>query len=105
MITSVPQSGRKKKLILAIFQDKLIPPIERETENKLYIIHKFKPELASSQENTTKMPVIGAKSGSAAGPQQHKQPSRKGRKAWRKNVDVSEVEQGLEERNDQIIKG
>lgn len=51
------------------------------------------------------MPVIGAKSGSTVGPAQHKQPSRKGRKAWRKNVDVSEVEQGLEERNDQIIKG
>ncbi|EPE10740.1 p60 domain containing protein [Ophiostoma piceae UAMH 11346] len=51
------------------------------------------------------MPVIGAKSGSVAGPSQHKQPSRKGRKAWRKNVDVSEVEKGLEERNDQIIKG
>lgn len=51
------------------------------------------------------MPVIGAKAGSHSAPQQHKQPSRKGRKAWRKNVDVTEVERGLEERNDEIIKG
>ncbi|CAK7225189.1 hypothetical protein SBRCBS47491_005807 [Sporothrix bragantina] len=51
------------------------------------------------------MPVIQGPSGSHAAPQQHKQPSRKGRKAWRKNVDVSEVERGLEERNDEIIKG
>ncbi|KAL1902306.1 hypothetical protein Sste5346_001282 [Sporothrix stenoceras] len=51
------------------------------------------------------MPVIAAKAGSYSAPAQHKQPSRKGRKAWRKNVDVSEVEKGLEERNDEIIKG
>ncbi|CAK7567637.1 MAG: hypothetical protein SEPTF4163_005604 [Sporothrix epigloea] len=51
------------------------------------------------------MPIIQGLSGSFAAPQQHKQPSRKGRKAWRKNVDVSEVERGLEERNDEIIKG
>ncbi|CAK7218332.1 hypothetical protein SCUCBS95973_003448 [Sporothrix curviconia] len=51
------------------------------------------------------MPVIQGPAGSYTAPQQHKQPSRKGRKAWRKNVDVSEVERGLEERNDEIIKG
>ncbi|CAK7211221.1 hypothetical protein SEUCBS140593_001098 [Sporothrix eucalyptigena] len=51
------------------------------------------------------MPVIQPRAGSYTAPQQHKQPSRKGRKAWRKNVDVSEVERGLEERNDEIIKG
>ncbi len=51
------------------------------------------------------MAIIGASTGSHAAPQQHKQPSRKGRKAWRKNVDVSEVERGLEERNEQIIRG
>lgn len=51
------------------------------------------------------MPVIQPLAGSYTAPQQHKQPSRKGRKAWRKNVDVSEVERGLEERNDEIIKG
>ncbi|ERT00838.1 nucleolar protein 53 [Sporothrix schenckii 1099-18] len=51
------------------------------------------------------MPVIQPKAGSYSAPQQHNQPSRKGRKAWRKNVDVSEVERGLEERNEEIIKG
>ncbi len=51
------------------------------------------------------MPVLKPLSGNPNAPQQHKQPSRKGKKAWRKNVDISEVQQGLEELNDQIIKG
>ncbi|KAL8872535.1 MAG: hypothetical protein Q9174_001855 [Haloplaca sp. 1 TL-2023] len=38
-------------------------------------------------------------------PQQHSQPSRKGKRAWRKNVDVSEIQQGLETVRDEIIKG
>lgn len=51
------------------------------------------------------MPVLKPLSGDPNAPQQYKQPSRKGKKAWRKNVDISEVQQGLEELNDQIIKG
>ena len=51
------------------------------------------------------MPVIKAPSGNPDGPQQYKQPSRKGKKAWRKNVNVTEVERGLEDVNEQIIKG
>lgn len=38
-------------------------------------------------------------------PATYKQPSRKGKKAWRKNVDVTEVQSGLEEVRDQIIQG
>ncbi|EOD43574.1 putative p60 domain-containing protein [Neofusicoccum parvum UCRNP2] len=38
-------------------------------------------------------------------PQQRKQPSRKGKKAWRKNVDVSDVQTGLEEIRDEVIHG
>ncbi|KAL9073370.1 MAG: hypothetical protein Q9161_002985 [Pseudevernia consocians] len=38
-------------------------------------------------------------------PQQHKQPSRKGKKAWRKNVDVTDVQAGLEEAREEVIKG
>lgn len=38
-------------------------------------------------------------------PAQHKQPSRKGKRAWRKNVDVTEVQQGLDTVRDEIIKG
>jgi hypothetical protein len=38
-------------------------------------------------------------------PQQHSQPSRKGKKAWRKNVNVTEIETGLEEVREEIIKG
>jgi nucleolar protein 53 len=51
------------------------------------------------------MPVLKPLSGDPNPPQQYKQPSRKGKKAWRKNVDISEVQEGLEELNDQIIKG
>ena len=38
-------------------------------------------------------------------PQQYKQPSRKGKKAWRKNVDVSEIEAGLELVREEVIAG
>lgn len=38
-------------------------------------------------------------------PAQHKQPSRKGKKAWRKNVDLTEVQSGLEVVRDEVIKG
>ncbi|EAQ87163.1 hypothetical protein CHGG_03782 [Chaetomium globosum CBS 148.51] len=51
------------------------------------------------------MPVLKPLSGNPDAPQQYKQPSRKGKKAWRKNVDISEVQQGLEELTGQIIKG
>jgi len=42
---------------------------------------------------------------SPGAPLQHKQPSRKGKKAWRKNVDVTEIQEGLEEVRDELIKG
>lgn len=38
-------------------------------------------------------------------PQQYNQPSRKGKKAWRKNVDVSEVDVWLEVARKEIIAG
>jgi nucleolar protein 53 len=38
-------------------------------------------------------------------PATFKQPSRKGKKAWRKNVDVTQVQDGLEEVRDQIVQG
>jgi nucleolar protein 53 len=52
------------------------------------------------------MPVLESKNaGSGAAPKQHNQPSRKGKKAWRKNVDVTDVQEGLEELNKEIIQG
>ena len=52
------------------------------------------------------MPVIqGPSSGPGEAPKQHGQPSRKGKKAWRKHVDVTDVQKGLEELNDEIIRG
>ena len=38
-------------------------------------------------------------------PQQFKQSSRKGKQAWRKNVDISEVETGLEHLRDEQLTG
>lgn len=38
-------------------------------------------------------------------PQQFKQPSRKGKKAWRKNVDITQLQSGLEDVRDEVIKG
>lgn len=51
------------------------------------------------------MPVLKPLAGSKDAPQQHKQTSRKGKKAWRKNVDVTEVQEGLEEVRDELIAG
>ncbi|KAK2807464.1 hypothetical protein FQN51_003291 [Onygenales sp. PD_10] len=38
-------------------------------------------------------------------PQQYKQPSRKGKKAWRKHVDVTEVDEGLRQVREEEIEG
>lgn len=38
-------------------------------------------------------------------PRQFKQPSRKGKKAWRKNVDITEVQEGLKNLREEVIKG
>lgn len=52
------------------------------------------------------MPVLQSKTaGAGDAPKQFNQPSRKGKKAWRKNVDVTEVQEGLEELNKEIIQG
>lgn len=52
-----------------------------------------------------KMPVIKPLKGSTDAPATYKQPSRKGKKAWRKNVDVTEVQKGLEDLTEAIITG
>ncbi len=51
------------------------------------------------------MPVIKPLAAPTDRPQQYKQSSRKGKAAWRKNIDVSEITQGLEELNKQVIAG
>jgi nucleolar protein 53 len=38
-------------------------------------------------------------------PAQYRQPSRKGKKAWRKNVDVTQIQSGLEDVREQITQG
>jgi nucleolar protein 53 len=42
---------------------------------------------------------------SALPPAQFNQPSRKGKKAWRKNVDLTEIQSRLEQVRDDIISG
>lgn len=42
---------------------------------------------------------------SVEAPQQPKQPSRKSKRAWRKNVDISEIQAGLEEARAELSKG
>lgn len=44
-------------------------------------------------------------SASLEAPKQFSQPSRKGKKAWRKNVDITEVQEGLQSLKDEEIKG
>lgn len=54
---------------------------------------------------TQNMAILKPISGDPSAPQQHKQPSRKGKKAWRKNVDVTDVQEGLEEMREEVIQG
>ncbi|GAP86140.1 putative 60S ribosomal biogenesis protein [Rosellinia necatrix] len=51
------------------------------------------------------MPAIHPRTVSTEAPATYKQPSRKGKKAWRKNVDVTDVTKGLDELHEEIIKG
>ncbi|KAI9052978.1 hypothetical protein LZ554_003249 [Drepanopeziza brunnea f. sp. 'monogermtubi'] len=51
------------------------------------------------------MPIIKPATTSPGAPQQHNQKSRKGKKAWKKNVDVTDIQDGLEEVRDEILTG
>ena len=51
------------------------------------------------------MPILKAPGGSPGAPHQYKQTSRKGKKAWRKNVDITAIQEGLEEVRDEVSKG
>ncbi|KAI1810553.1 P60-like protein [Poronia punctata] len=51
------------------------------------------------------MPALHPPTKSTEAPATYKQPSRKGKKAWRKNVNVTEVTKGLDELNEEIIRG
>jgi nucleolar protein 53 len=55
-------------------------------------------KLASSTKKPKSHQVLQKTARSAIGaPAQHNQSSRKGKRAWRKNVDIEDVEGGLEE--------
>jgi len=52
----------------------------------------------SKPSKSSSKPEIQAKSSrsSLGAPAQHNQSSRKGKRAWRKNIDIEDVEEGLE---------
>lgn len=61
--------------------------------------------LADLDHELVSMPILKPPAISPGAPQQHKQSSRKGKKAWRKNVDVSDVQEGLELVRGEVIQG
>ena len=67
--------------------------------------HVSLEHLRCSRSNYIYFARIMAPERSTEAPQQHKQPSRKGKRAWRKHVDVSDVQAGLEEVREEVIKG
>lgn len=72
----------------------------------LYRQPLFNKDNICCRKNTKTMPVVSQHAaGSGDAPSQYNQRSRKGKKAWRKNVDVTEVQEGLEELNNELIRG
>lgn len=60
--------------------------------------HNQRLWMAASSKKPTRSPFNA--------PSQHNQSSRKGKKTWRKHVDIGEVEQGLEElRQEERVTG
>jgi hypothetical protein len=60
---------------------------------------------AASKDRTKKVSNPTNMTSTTQPPRQFKQPSRKGKKAWRKNVDITEVQEGLEIVRDEVITG
>ena len=58
-----------------------------------------KAEPSKTAKKTSSRSAVGA-------PAQHNQSSRKGKRAWRKHVDIEDVEEGLESiRAEEIVTG
>ena len=57
------------------------------------------------EEQTEQQSHLYNMASSVEAPQQYKQPSRKGKRAWRKNVNVSEIQEGLDTVRDEVIQG
>jgi hypothetical protein len=79
-----------------------------------YILENSPQEVSLTQQSSRTlavlgidetMPIIKPAAVDPKAPQQHKQPSRKGKKAWRKNIDVTEIQEGLEVVRDEVIAG
>lgn len=60
---------------------------------------------SSNETGLNNIPTRSKMPSSVGAPQTHGQRSRKGKKAWRKNVDVSEIQEGLENAREEVIKG
>ena len=75
-----------------------LPPFEL-TFLKLFHEENFGSDCQTCKEITKVM------SASVLPPQQFNQPSRKGKKAWRKNVDITVIQEGLENVRNEVIAG
>lgn len=53
--------------------------------------------MSTSKLSLKQKPTPTPSSSSYGAPAQYNQPSRKGKRAWRKNVDIVDVEEGMEE--------
>lgn len=69
---------------------------------RLQVVHPQIQQLVRYHNPTSSLASMEL---SVAAPHQHNQPSRKGKKAWRKNVNVSDIQAGLENVRDEVIKG
>lgn len=68
---------------------------------KIYMLHKHKSTLSYRLHERIAVAFIMPENAPAT----YSQPSRKGKKAWRKNVDVTDINQGLEELRSEVISG
>ena len=73
----------------------------------IFAFHETAISIYNRQRKVTvlliqRRPIMDA---AVAAPSQFKQSSRKGKKAWRKNVDITEVQEGLDNVREEVIAG
>lgn len=64
-----------------------------------------RPKNLASKLHLTILPPTIYNTSKMSAPASHKQPSRKGPKAWRKNIDLTQVQSGLENTRDELLAG
>jgi hypothetical protein len=95
--------NRRVRLLAEIWSPSLTPR-ERVMLAEFWRVFRATFELFENP-TTLRQETPNTMAGTEAAPAQYKQPSRKGKRAWRKNVDVTQVQSGLEDVRDQLIQG